>query len=73
MTESGWVERQLGHPVIKVFNTIRSWAAGVGDNYVVPRLREQTGKRSADIAGSNDPNPSHDVMPFVRPGKPIAR
>jgi 8-hydroxy-5-deazaflavin:NADPH oxidoreductase len=22
MTESGWVERQLGHPVIKVFNTI---------------------------------------------------
>src|SRR6516225_5367127 len=25
-------------------------------------------KRSADIAGSNDPNPSHDVMPFARPG-----
>jgi 8-hydroxy-5-deazaflavin:NADPH oxidoreductase len=24
MTESGWVERQLGHPVIKVFNTIRA-------------------------------------------------
>jgi 8-hydroxy-5-deazaflavin:NADPH oxidoreductase len=22
MTESGWVERQLGHPVIKVFNSI---------------------------------------------------
>jgi 8-hydroxy-5-deazaflavin:NADPH oxidoreductase len=22
MTESGWVERQLGHPVVKVFNTI---------------------------------------------------
>jgi 8-hydroxy-5-deazaflavin:NADPH oxidoreductase len=24
MTESGWVERQLGHPVIKVFNSIRA-------------------------------------------------
>jgi 8-hydroxy-5-deazaflavin:NADPH oxidoreductase len=24
MTESGWVEGQLGHPVIKVFNTIRA-------------------------------------------------
>src|SRR6516162_6460436 len=24
MTESGWVERQLGHPVIKAFNTINA-------------------------------------------------
>ena len=59
MTESGWVERKLGHPVIKAFNTIRAVNL---PNKAKPG--EHAGRVALAVAG-NDAQAKASVMRLV--------
>jgi predicted dinucleotide-binding enzyme len=58
MTESGWVERQLGHPVIKVFNTINANLLNKG------KPGRDAGRVGAAVAG-DDVQAKATVMQLV--------
>ena len=59
MTESGWVQRRIEHPVIKAFNTI--YAAHLLEN---GKPRGTPGRIALPVAG-DDPNAKRVVMELI--------
>jgi len=59
MTESGWVERQLGHPVNKAFNTI------IAANLLSKSRPNRDAGRVALAVAEDDPRAKATVMQLV--------